>query len=505
MSTKKFNSYWLAAFAALLPLALSASVLSAEMVAGVAKVEITDRDAGPVNDPLYVKALVLRNESTWAVIITVDAVAIGEIGRIGNDYLPGVRSQIQKSLAIPPENILVNASHCHGVVGKDVDVRTIKAVKQAANSMAPVHVGVGRGHEDRIMENRRLIMKDGRQIDVRHAYSMPPDEAVASVGPIDPEIGVVRFDRMDGRTMAVLYNFACHPIQGVPSKGNTADIVGYASKVIEENLGDDTVALFLQGCGGDINPVFYKDVDHPRNAEPLGNMLGLSTLRSARAIKPRSDGRLTVINESLELPRADVANRIIELQHRREQLVQSLRGTTLSLKTFVPLLVKQKLSGAFPSYYSHQYMHEQATGRNDLSKLDAENRSAINSYIRNVQTMEQITRLNTNLDLLRKHQAENMKAEKRMIDVELIGMRIGDCVLTSFPGELTVQIGMNIKGKSPHEFTFVAGYTNGYIYYAPTTQQLKNVGGAQEDSDCILAPHWQAIYEQKAGEILARL
>ena len=98
-----------------------------------------------------------------------------------------------------------------------------------------------------------------------------------------------------------------------------------------------------------------------------------------------------------------------------------------------------------------------------------------------------------------------MKAEKRMIDVELIGMRIGDCVLTSFPGELTVQIGMNIKGSSPHEYTFVAGYTNGYIYYAPTTQQLKNVGGAQEDSDCILAPHWQAIYEQKAAEILARL
>ncbi len=61
-----------------------------ELIAGVAKVDITDREAGPVNDPLFVKALVLKNETTSLVIITVDAVAIGEIGRISNDYLPNI-------------------------------------------------------------------------------------------------------------------------------------------------------------------------------------------------------------------------------------------------------------------------------------------------------------------------------------------------------------------------------------------------------------------------------
>ena len=45
----------------------------AEIRAGAAKVDITDLDAGPVNDPLYVKALVLENGSTKAVIITIDA------------------------------------------------------------------------------------------------------------------------------------------------------------------------------------------------------------------------------------------------------------------------------------------------------------------------------------------------------------------------------------------------------------------------------------------------
>ena len=476
-----------------------------ELIAGVARVDITDRDAGPVNDPLFVKALVLKNETTSLVIITVDAVAIGEIGRIGNDYLPNIRARIENTLGISPKHVLVNASHCHGVVRKDIDDLTVQAVQKAAADMVPVRVGAGRGREDRIMENRRLIMKDGREVDVRHAYSMPPDDEVAAVGPIDPEIGVLRIDRTDGSPLAVVYNFACHPIQGVPSRGNSADIVGFSSRVIEENLGDDTVALFLQGCGGDINPVFYKDVDHPRDAEPLGNLLGLSTLRAARQITTRSDDRLTVLNERLELPRADLAQQIIAMETRRDELAKSLRGTTLSLKTFLPLIVKHRLSGEFPSYYSHRYLHDQAIGRDDLANLDAENRNAIKQYIRNIHTMESLTRVNTNLALLQKHHQQNLQAASRNVSVELVGLRVGDFVLTSFPGELTVQIGLNLKEKSPHDFTFVAGYSNGYIYYAPTTKQLRNVGGAQEDSDCILAPHWQAIYEQRAVKILAEL
>ena len=62
-----------------------------------------------------------------------------------------------------------------------------------------------------------------------------------------------------------------------------------------------------------------------------------------------------------------------------------------------------------------------------------------------------------------------------------------------------------IKQRSPHEHTFVAGYTNGYIYYAPTAEQLLNVGGAQEDSDCILAPEWQELFEGKVSEMLEQL
>jgi hypothetical protein len=478
---------------------------AAQLRAGAAKVDITNTEAGPVNDPLYVKALVLKDDATTAVIITVDAVAIGEIGHIQNDYLGKVRSQLEKELGIRPENVLVNASHCHGVVCADVDQRTVRAVKAAARDLAPVRVGAGVGREDRIMENRRLRLKDGTEADVRHAYSLPPDEDVAGVGPVDPEIGILRLDRADGRTLAVVYNFACHPIQGVPSGGNTADLTGFASRAIEDNLSEGTIALFLQGCGGDINPALYKDVNNPRNAEALGTLLGLSTLRALKDVRAREDGRLKVIRETIALPRADTAKRIAALEAEQQRLLQSLKGTSLNLKTFLPLAVKYGVSGDYPSYYSHRYLSEKKAGRDDLGRLDAENRENMKQYVENIRTMEQLTRVQTNLALLRKHQADNLAAGTRTVDVELLGVRVGDFVLVTFPGELTVQIGLNIKKAAPHDLTFVAGYTNGYIYYAPTAEQLRNAGSAQEDCDCILAPEWQKLFEDKVAEMLKRL
>lgn len=490
---------------ALLAMIVLCRPATAELHAGAAKVDITNDEAGPVSGRLHVRALALRSGETTAVIVTLDVVAVGEIGAIPDEYLGNVRRRIEKDLGIKPSNIVVNASHCHGVPCTDTDERTVKAITQAVENLVPVDVGIGHGHEDRIQENRRLKLKSGRVIDVRHAYSMPHDAAVVDVGPIDPDIGVLRLDRKDGRPLAVLYNFACHPIQGVPSGANTADITGFSSEVIEDNLGDGAVALFVQGCGGDINPAFYKSVSMPRDAEPMGNTLALSTLKAVRRIEVQPTDTLKVISEQLELPRADLAQRIVEMDNEKERLVRSLRGTTLSLKTFLPLMVSHGLSKDFPTYYSHSYLNEDKLGRNNLRKLDDDNRRAMLAYLRNINTMEQLTRLQTNLRLLEKHQKHYVESGKRTLEVEVTGLRIGDLRMITFPGELTVQIGLNLKKASPHEDTLILGYTNGYIYYCPTAEQLINVGYAQEDSDCLLAPEWQNLFETRALEILKKL
>lgn len=488
--------------AALLP----ALAHSAELRAGVARVEITDRTAGPVNDPSFVKALVLRSDTTTAVLITVDAVAIGEIGRIGNDYLGKVRAQLQTDLGIAPGNVIINASHCHSIPRLDTDALTVQAVKEAWKNVAPVKVGAGVGHEDRISENRRIKLKDGSETDMRRAYSMPRDEDVASVGPIDPQVGVLRLDREDGRPLAVLYNFACHPIMHPPHKGNSADFPGFASKAIEDALGDGALAFFVQGCAGDINPVRYKEPQRTPEAEPLGNSLGLAVVRAARKIATKPNAALSVSRKVVVIPRgADFEKRIAAIEAEQTKLLASLKPTNINFKTFLPLLLQHRLWPDFPSHHAQSYLHEQSLGRDSIAKLDTDNRAAVEAYLQNIATMERLTRLNTNLALLKRHLAQTKAAEKPTLDAEICGLRVGSFKLVTFPGEITVQVGLNIKKAANDPRAFVAGYTNGYIYYTPTVAQRLNTGYAQEDCDTLVAPEWQQIFEMKALEILKKL
>ena len=484
----------------------AAPVHAGQLSAGAAKVDITDRAAGPVNDPLFVKALVLKNGETTGVLITVDAVAIGEIGRIGNGFLATVREQLQKELGIAPSSVVINASHCHGVVRGDTAQLTVQAVKEAVKNIESVKSGTGSGHEQRISENRRVKMKNGSEVDMRRAYSMPRDEDVAGVGPIDPQIGLLRLDRADGTPLAVIYNFACHPIMNPPSKGNSADYPGFASKVIEEALGGGALAFFVQGCGGDINPVRYKEVTRPADAEPLGTMLGASVLSAMRKIETKADGKLKISNEIISIPRAaDYENRMAAIQAEQTKLLASLKPTNINFKTFLPLLIQQRLSPDFPSHYSQSYLHDQALDRKAITQLDADNRLLVENYLQNISIMEHLTRLNTNHALLKRHLAETKAAGKATLEVEVCGLGIGDFKLVTFPGELTVQIGLNIKKRANDSHAFVAGYTNGYIYYTPTVTQRKNTGYAQEDCDTLVAPEWQQIFETKALEVLQQL
>ena len=480
---------------------------AAGLSAGAARIDITNRE-NPAPVPLSARALVLKKNDVTVAILTLDVVSFGKIGSIKDDFIPKLRARAAAELGIEPRNVMFNASHCHGVPCSDVLERTFKVLVEAFGKVEPVTVGVGAGHEDRVQENRRMKLKDGRTIDVRHAYSLPPDTEVAEVGPIDPQIGVVRLDKRNGDCLAVLYQFACHPIMGSLSGGpgaNTADMTGVASQVIEDNMDAGTIALFLQGCGGDINPISYKHIHDPNDAEPLGNMLGLSTLKAVRKIRSSDDDRLVFFNESLDLPRANLAPRIAELETQQLVLMRALRGTSLNFKEFMQLALKHNISAEFPSYHVSRYLHEDKVGRASARTMDSRQRGLMRSYLRNIHTMEQLSRVSTNLSLLKLHQQQFLDADKRAVEVEVTGLRIGPFQLVTFPGELTVQVGLDIKAAVKDPNTFVSGYTNGYIYYAPNAEQLKNVGGAQEDSDCILAPEWHKIFENKALAILEKL
>jgi len=490
--------------------------VAGSLLAGVAKSDITtsEKDA-VVNDPLYAKALVLDDGSKKAAIISVDTTAIGgrDISReilydVSEDFLPALRSRVEKELEIPGCNILVNASHTHPpgrlLCNDEEQVkRTFDAIRRAANNMVPVKVGCGSAREESITVNRTLRLKSGKHWSIRTTNPCPPDEEVESVGPIDPEIGIIRVDRMDGKVLAVVYNFACHPLRGVPGRAITADFPGVASKVIEENLGNGAMALFLQGAAGDVIELVNKDVNRPPDPAPHGTILGLDVLTALEDIKTAT-AEINVASETVRLPRrTDIPERIRLLQEEQAELLNSLRVTSLNIKTFLPLYLKYIMSPNYPSDYSYRYLQSEKTGSDELLSLDSRNRADIEKYLANIRSMEKLARIQDNMGTLRKHQAINEESGEATIAAEVQGIRIGNCVVITSPAELLTEIGLNIKSASSYEHTFVAAFSNGYMHYGPPASYYDK--GGYEVTECLLAPEWQKIYEKKAGEIIGKL
>jgi hypothetical protein len=477
--------------------------------AGVAKSDITTSDpAVMVHDPLYAKALVLDDGATQVVIIAMDVVAIGGISEVSDDFLPQLRARIQGELAIPGSHVLVNASHSHPPVHllcehEEQVARVFDAVRRAKQDMVEVSAGVGVGHEDRFVVNRTVRLKNGKHWTIRHANPMAWDEDVAGLGPIDPEIGILRFDRLDGQPLAVIFNYACHPLVGVsPWRQVSAQFPGFAAKVIEDNLPGAT-ALFLQGAGGDVTEVLYKDVNHARNSQPLGEMLGLSTLQALREIET-GPAALKAITEQTKFPRrTDVPERVAELKEEQAGLLRSLRGTSLNFRTFLPLYLKHSLNPEFPADYAYRYMQEAATGRAELLGLDEENSERIGKYLSNIKAMERLAHIEDSIETLLHHKGLNDASGEETIDAEVQGIRIGDAVLITCPAEALTEIGLNVKRSSPHERTFMAAFSNGYMHYgAPADYYDK---GGYEVTECLLGAEWQEIYERTAAEILQAL
>lgn len=484
------------------------------MRAGVGKSDITHRAEGvEIRDPLYSKALVLEDGAVKVAIITMDTTAIGG-RRIGAGYLedvseaflPKLRERIERELQIPGGNIMVNASHTHPpgkLLCEDQEQidRTFEAVKNALENLTEVKVGSGVGFEDRITVNRTLRLKSGLSWSVRQSNPCPPDEDVAGVGPIDPSIGIIRIDRLDGTPLAVVYNFACHI--GDINGGITAGFTGIASRIIEENLGHGAMAFFLQGAAGDIIDVIAKDYNRPSDIEPLGMRLGLSALSAYRKIQTQ-EGKLSVKLETVEFARKSDFSSVIEsLCKEQSELIASLRSTSLNFKTFLPLYLKQAISPEFPSDYAHCYLNEKANGRDNLVSMDAFIQEKLDKYLQNILSMEKLARIQDRIATLKKHQEINAASGEATITAEIQGIKIGDCVIITSPAELLVEVGLNIKTKSPYKHTFVAGFSNGYLHYGPLPEAYER--GGYEVTECLLAPSWHQLFEQTALQVIGDL
>jgi neutral ceramidase len=240
-------------------------------------------------DPLYARVLVLEVGERRLALVTLD------LGRTFNESeLSNLRQRIASSAAI--SRLVVTASHTHSgpnLLDEYSDNRApawestaldkiAAAVADASRHLLEARIGTGRG-EVYIGYNRRQVLPDGR---VTMLWTNPDKKPTT---PVDPSVWVMRIDDLKGKPIAILVNYACHPVVlGPDNLKYSADFVGTMASTVEKTFDSAPLCFFLQGADGDINP-YYATTTLTEGAlakrDWTGAQLGKEAARVAKAIR----------------------------------------------------------------------------------------------------------------------------------------------------------------------------------------------------------------------------
>jgi neutral ceramidase len=218
--------------------------------AGAAKVDITPsqgelpKNTQGVLDRLYARAIVLESGTSTAALITIDA------GAVPDAIWQAVTGLIEKELRIPTANVLLTATHTHSAGaqrGPDYVQKIVESVRLASQRLKPARTGYGTG-ASYINVNRQIIDPETNRWSEGPNYEGPSDKTVA----------VLKFETLEGRPIAVYYNYAVHAVIAGQLDQISGDIPGAASRYIEESFDDAVVALWSSGAAGDQNPIYYQ-------------------------------------------------------------------------------------------------------------------------------------------------------------------------------------------------------------------------------------------------------
>jgi len=284
---------------------LGSCMARAELRAAVARVDLTPKTHEPMwgfedrtdpatgtLDPLYARILVLEAAGKRVALVALD------LGRtFGEPSLDHLKKVVSKASGI--SCLLVSASHTHGapVIKDEYDGAPPEweqqaldgiaaAIKNAADHLQDVRIGVGTGSVF-IGHNRLHVNDDGTVSWFEQNPTMVP------TAPVDPTVAVVRINDRDGNALAVLTNYACHPVVfGSDNSQYSADFPGVANSVVEKAFGGSVQSFFIQGADGDINP-YYAVTPMKENAikrrDWTGEQLGREVVRIAKGIQTVSD------------------------------------------------------------------------------------------------------------------------------------------------------------------------------------------------------------------------
>lgn len=304
--------------------------------AGAAKIEITpdgdsfDLSNNPIKagEPLYARVLVLREGGLTVAVVSLDLILFSS------------RAVIERATAeFGVDHVILCSTHTHAAPAPEAlrikpplgdwtrlphdpgeainwdalsddpwyaatEDKIVEAIGEAVGQLRPARVTAGSApFESAYMaHNRRKVHPDGR---VTMMWDNPYRLATE---PIDPTVGFIRVDSLDGDPISFVVHYACHPVSTMGGGIISRDFPGATVDHIEEQLGGDCVAMMLQGASGDIDPYDTNLTgEHARNVtRNCGISLAEGALKAAAAASDSSgNGSLRIAEDLLTIDNRD--------------------------------------------------------------------------------------------------------------------------------------------------------------------------------------------------------
>jgi len=381
-----------------------------------------DRIATDIHDALYAKAVVLENDDTALAIVVCDLIALA------GDDVAAAKEHAERLTGIGRDNILISCTHTHygpatvGALGTPRDDRTMEraaqrigdSVRLAQNRLQPAEVGVASTTCPGETFNRRWHMKDGT-VQMNPGHQNP--DALRTAGPADPEVLVLAVRSPNREPIALLANYALHYVGGPCHTSISADYFGYFDRALQRMAGRDLVAIMANGFCGDLNNVDASqpepDMPHPfYQEERVANAVAAAAYGAWQGLRGFQYDSAPALRAGTEM---------MEFRRRESSADELARARVL-------------LNAGEDSW-------------SDESVPDFKDRV----YAR---------------------EALYVADEPLERAIPIMAMRIGELGLVGLPGEIFVEYGLHIKGRSRFTNTMTIELANDFVGYCPTDKAL---------------------------------